>query len=275
MSIYFKFHFIYELIIHIAGMENTKKKSNYQAPALEKGLDILEYLAGQPEPRTQVEIAQALERNPSELYRMLTCLEERGYIAKGESGNGYRMTLRLFDLGHRQHTATILRKAAHIAMEALAEEIGQSCHLSFQHGTSLIVMMERMPARKVCLSVGEGSVFPISLTASGKVLLSRMPEEIAFQTLEDEPEYLRLGKAAQKRIRDDISEARKNGFLVQESELTPGTTDIALPIGVDGSGTSAVLGISYLAAGDKLRQTYLKAALLRAEEINRNLGVIG
>ncbi|MDZ8117807.1 IclR family transcriptional regulator [Pontiella agarivorans] len=258
-------------------MKTTKKKTSYQAPALEKGLDILEYLSAQPKPRTQLEIAQALGRNPSELYRMLACLEERGYIAKGESGNGYRMTLRLFDLGHRQHTATTLRKAAHIAMEGLAEEIGQACHLTFQHGTSLIVMMERMPARKVCLSIGEGSVFPISQTASGKVLLSRLPEEIAFQTLEDDPEYARLSKAAGKRICDDISEARKNGFLAQESQLTEGTTDIAVPIGIDGSGTSAVLAISYLSIGpqaDRLRQTYLKAALLCAEEINRNLGVI-
>ncbi|QBG45891.1 IclR family transcriptional regulator [Verrucomicrobia bacterium S94] len=258
-------------------MAVVKKKTSYQAPALEKGLDILEYLSTQSESRTQVEIAQALGRNPSELYRMLACLEEREYIAKGESGNGYRLTLRLFHLSHRQHTATLLRKAAHIPMEALAEETGQACHLTFQHGTSLIVMMERMPARRVCLSVGEGSVFPISLTASGKVLLSRMSEEIAHQTLEDDPEYTRRSKADRQRILNDISEARKNGFLVQESELTEGTTDIAVPIGIDGSGTSAVLGVSYLntaKGADTLRQTYLKSALLHAEEINRNLGVI-
>ena len=72
------------------------------------------------------------------------------------------MTLRLFELGHRQHTAALLRKASHRPMEELAEEIGQSCHLSFQHGTSLIVMMERMPARRICLSVGEGATLGLA-----------------------------------------------------------------------------------------------------------------
>lgn len=259
-------------------MNKPKKKTNYQAPALEKGLDILEYLSGQSGAKTQVEIAQALERNQSELYRMLACLEERGYIVKGEGGAGYRMTLRLFELGHRQHTATLLRTAAHIPMEALSEDIGQSCHLSFQHGVSLIVMMERMPARRVCLSVGEGATLPMSRTASGKVLLSRMSEETAERVLTDEPEFNRLTKANQKRIRAEIAEARGNGFLARDSELTEGVADIAVPIGVDGSGTSAVLAISYLSSGksaDQRRVNYLKAALLRAEEMNRNLGVFG
>lgn len=259
-------------------MNEAKKKSNYQAPALEKGLDILEYLSSQSEAKTQVEIAQALGRNQSELYRMLACLEERGYIVKGEGGVGFRMTLRLFELGHRQHTATMLRKAAHISMEALAEDIGQSCHLSFQHGVSLIVMMERMPARRVCLSVGEGATLPMSRTASGKLLLSRMSDETADSVLAEEPEFNRLSKADQKRIRSEIASARTNGFLALDSELTEGIADIAVPIGVDGSGTAAVLAISYLNSGehaDQRRQNYLKAGLLRAEEINRNLGVFG
>lgn len=259
-------------------MTETKKKPTYQAPALEKGLDILEYLAGESEARTQAELALALGRKQSEFYRMLACLEERGYIAKEEGGNGYRVTLRLFELGHRQHTATLLRKAAHSSMEALSEEIGQSCHLSFQHGTSLIVMMERMPARRVCLSVGEGATLPMSRTASGKVLLSRMSEEGADRLLQDDPEFTRLSKAAQKRIRADIAQARANGFLSEVSELTEGVADVAVPVGVDGSGTAAVLAISYLNSGKdaaQKQQNYLKGALLCAAEINRNLGVFG
>ena len=257
-------------------MTEVQKKNSYQAPALEKGLDVLEYLSGEREARTQSEIAAALGRNQSELYRMLACLEGRGYIARDEGGGGYRLTLRLFELGHRQHTATMLRKAAHVPMEALAEEIGQSCHLSFQHGTSLIVMMERMPARRVCLSVGEGATLPISRTASGKVLLSRMAAEAAERVLADDSEFGRLSKAGRKRILGEIAEARANGFLARSSELTDGVADVAVPIGVDGSGTSAVLAVSFLNVGADAAErqgNYLKAAMLCAAEINRNLGV--
>ncbi len=257
-------------------MAETRKKKNYQAPALEKGLDILEHLSSQGEGRTQVEIAQALGRNQSEIYRMLTCLEARGYIAKEPGGGGYRMTLRLFELGHRQHTATLLRQAAHLPMEALAEEIGQSCHLSFPHGISLIVMMERMPARRVCLAVGEGAVLPLSRTASGKVLLGRMPDAVAERILAMDPDYKQLSPALRNQMGLSIAAARTNGFLAEESDLTEGVADIAVPVGVDGSGTAAVLAVSYLNSGKDAAQRqrrYLGAAQLCAAEINRNLGV--
>ena len=47
--------------------------SAYSAPALEKGLDILELLAGSSPGLTQNQIAARLGRSPSELFRMSRC----------------------------------------------------------------------------------------------------------------------------------------------------------------------------------------------------------
>jgi DNA-binding IclR family transcriptional regulator len=43
----------------------------YRAPALDKGLDILELLAEQKDGLTRAEITKSLGRNASEMYRML------------------------------------------------------------------------------------------------------------------------------------------------------------------------------------------------------------
>ena len=56
--------------------------TKYYAPALDKGLDILEYLSDQSIPQSQQDIAIGIERTPNEIYRMLVSLEKRGYIAK-------------------------------------------------------------------------------------------------------------------------------------------------------------------------------------------------
>ena len=53
----------------------------YTAPALEKGLDILEHLSRSDAGLTQAEIARVLGRSVSEIFRMLVVLQERGYIA--------------------------------------------------------------------------------------------------------------------------------------------------------------------------------------------------
>ena len=50
----------------------------YRAPALDKGLDILELLSATDAGLTQAEIAKSLERSPNEIYRMLDRLVRRG-----------------------------------------------------------------------------------------------------------------------------------------------------------------------------------------------------
>jgi uncharacterized membrane protein len=51
--------------------EEPDNGERYRAPALDKGLDILEALAATEVGLTQAEIAKALDRSPSEIYRML------------------------------------------------------------------------------------------------------------------------------------------------------------------------------------------------------------
>lgn len=50
----------------------------YQSPALDKGLDILEYLSLNDTPQSQTEISHGTQKKPNQIYRMLVCLEERG-----------------------------------------------------------------------------------------------------------------------------------------------------------------------------------------------------
>lgn len=69
----------------------------YRAPALDKGLDILELLSGIDGGLTQAEIAKHLGRSPNEFYRMLDRLVRRGYVTRLE-GDRYSLTLKLFGL---------------------------------------------------------------------------------------------------------------------------------------------------------------------------------
>lgn len=70
-------------------------RPSYRAPALEKGLDILELMAGVPEGLGQAEIARRLGRSVGEIFRMLACLVERGYLAVRRPGAVYVVTERV------------------------------------------------------------------------------------------------------------------------------------------------------------------------------------
>src|SRR5271156_2017135 len=73
-------------------------KRHYPTPALEKGLDILELFASTPGGLTVSEAARMLNRAVSEIFRMLLCLEQRGYLSQSENRQKYPLTLRLFRL---------------------------------------------------------------------------------------------------------------------------------------------------------------------------------
>ena len=55
-------------------------KLSYRAPALDKGLDIIELLAVSSVGLTQAQIANQLKKSVNEIYRMLNTLKERGYL---------------------------------------------------------------------------------------------------------------------------------------------------------------------------------------------------
>ncbi|MEO0795487.1 MAG: IclR family transcriptional regulator [Verrucomicrobiota bacterium] len=252
-----------------------KTEKKYSAPALEKGLDILEFLAGQPNPCSKAEIADALERTPSEIYRMLSVLEQRGYVTKQSGTVSYGLSLKLFELGHLQNGMTSLRKAVRQPMEQLADEIGQACHFSVQNGADLLIIIERMPARRVCLAVGEGTLLPITQTASGAVLLSQLDEDEAMAFLTEDTHYQQLSQAKKNAYQKRQHKIREQQFETAQSQFSPGVIDIALPIGIAGTDLSGALAVSLL-GGDinaPIIQKYIRAMQHCANQINQNLGI--
>ena len=71
------------------------KAVKYATPALDKGLDIIEFLAHDSTGATMSQLARELNRTVSEIFRMLLTLERRGYIAQ-VAKDRYSLTLKLF-----------------------------------------------------------------------------------------------------------------------------------------------------------------------------------
>jgi DNA-binding IclR family transcriptional regulator len=71
----------------------------YRAPALEKGLAVLELLAHARAPMSLNAISRGLNRSVSELFRMIQVLEFHGYLEVSSSGEGYVLSNKLFALG--------------------------------------------------------------------------------------------------------------------------------------------------------------------------------
>jgi DNA-binding IclR family transcriptional regulator len=208
--------------------QSNDEDRRYRAPALEKGLDVLELLAARGEPLTMMQISTELARSVSELFRMVQVLEFRGYVQMTESGNGYVLTDRLFALGMTRAPAKDLVQAAIPYMRGFAQKTNQSCHLVVASGDQMVVVNRVEAAGDVGFSVRVGFRRPLVGSSSGLVLFAFQPESIRNEW------KLRLSPAVGQRAWDDFEtlarKARRDGFVRRPSDLTKGITDLSAPI---------------------------------------------
>ncbi len=235
----------------------TDDKRLYRAPALEKGLDILELLAAEEHPLTMSAIVTRLGRSTGELFRMIQVLEHRGYVAQGP--DGYVMTSRLFHLGLKRPPVRSLMEQALPEMRRLADQIGQSCYLAIPSGAASSVIARMEANTTVGFSVRVGYRRPMHETASGHVLYAFQSEakRREWEALFDPP----LSDRACQQLREDTDAIRAQGFVRSESAELLGMIELAAPIMRAGR-ACAVLTVPFVR---------ITAALASEEEALRQL----
>jgi DNA-binding IclR family transcriptional regulator len=259
------------------GTDNSGRSSgpDYHVPALEKGLDILECLAAQGIPLSQAQVARALGRRPTELFRMLTALERRGYIQRDPLSGAYRLTMRLYELGHAHSPYDGLLRAAERPMRALTEEVRQSCHLSVIHRGQLFVLAEEQSPTRNRLSVEVGSSFPLLNAASGRLLLAYLDVLRREETLAQDTDFPRLPADEQAALLDHLALIRSRGYETARSETVEGISDVAVLVGTEESRTQVALTIAALARDHEAFVAEALPALRRgAETIARSAGLL-
>ncbi len=165
-----------------------QERRGYSAPALEKGLDILEMLCRSEHPLPQKVIAQRLNRSVGEIYRMLTCSVDRGYVSQVDDSS-YAVTTRLFELAHINPPTHRLLLEAMPIMQRLAADLDQSCHLTVYSQGKQVVLAKVDNPSGMGFSLRAGSELDVLISASGRVLL-------AFQ--DEATRKLRIDEALQR-----------------------------------------------------------------------------
>lgn len=206
---------------------STGAKTQYSAPALSKGLDILELLAKQSEAFSLKQISDMLGRQKSELFRMLVVLEERGYIQLDDDSDKYSITMKLLELAHQQPDIKRVSAIASPFMAKLSNSIKQSCHLVIERGESGIVIVKKDSPSDLGFSVRVGARVPIQNTCSGHVLLAFSEPKEREAMLECVSKSKRMSKKALQQI---VTRVQEQGYECIESLQVNGVQDIGFPI---------------------------------------------
>jgi DNA-binding IclR family transcriptional regulator len=241
----------------------------YRAPALEKGLAVLELLARTRGPMSLNAISRELKRSVSELFRMIQVLEYHGYLEVDSSGAGYVLSNKLFALGMTRAPARDLHDAALPVMNRLAERIGQSCHLGVVSDDQMVIVARVEAPGDLGFSVRIGYRRALVDSTSGLVLY-------AFQSDLVRREWKsRLARGVSRREWIDFERrghaARKAGYITAPSHAVQGVIDLSAPVIQSGSVTAA-LTIPYVKTARSLSVQETVGPLVQAaDEISSHL----
>jgi DNA-binding IclR family transcriptional regulator len=232
-----------------ARADTSTPEQRYAAPALDKGLDIIELLAHDSDGLSLNEIARSLDRTTSEIFRMVNALARRGYLQ--QAGERYSLSLKLFELAHRHKPIKSLTAAALPLMRELVNQTLQSCHLTVFHAGRVMVVAQVDSPERWAFGLKVGALVGLTDTASGYVLL-------AFQ---DEAERARMLASHQsvegeldlelRQLKKNVAEVARQGHAQMPSRQIRGVSNIAFPVLGNAGHAVAALNIPYIERIDK------------------------
>ncbi len=221
-------------------MTDADGKKEYRAPALEKGLDVLELLSN-GQSYSFPEIVQKLGRSSGELFRMVQVLEGRGYIE--QRPGGLTLTPRMFELGLGQPPMQNLVEIALPIMRRLSTSSLQSCHLVMPSRGDMVVVARMESPAQLGFSVRVGYRQPMYMTGSGAILYAFQPDDVraAWESMFDPAPSANELASFKKRA----EALRTAGYVRQPSTIFDGITDISAPV-VRGDRAAAALAVPFI-----------------------------
>lgn len=209
-------------------VEKKTKLQKYSAPALEKGLDILEFLSVTDTKPTLSQLAAGIGRSKSEIFRMMIVLEERGYICRID-GDLYILTDKLKQISGNKSGVNRLLEMTSPTLDILAQETGLSNHLSVLQDEALVVVRSTPVMQNYGLSVQVGYESPLFGTSAGACFFSDLASPDRRLSL-----FRRLGYETEEQTLSAfealIVQCRAEGFVVAPNPDVSSIFELSAPI---------------------------------------------
>jgi DNA-binding IclR family transcriptional regulator len=216
------------------------------APALEKGLKVLEFLIAAYEPTNLSRIAEGVGYKVSEIQRMVDFLAKEGYIIRTAAG-AYRPGIRAFALADLRKESALISRAEG-PLQRFTLKTSESVHLGFLAERMLHVVYDAPGQGTVRVSIKPG-LYDATDTVSGRLLLA----------------YRGEGEGGGEAIREA-------GYAFGEMSCAKGIYVVSVPVPMGANPCAAAIASPYTLKpgedGARFREDLLSALLGTAAEID-------
>ncbi|MDP3702047.1 MAG: IclR family transcriptional regulator C-terminal domain-containing protein [Hylemonella sp.] len=233
-----------------------------------RGLEVIRSFSAAAPQQTLSEVAARTGLTRAGARRILLTLQTLGYVES--DGKLFRLTARILDLGFAYLSSMPIWDLAEPVMEALVEEVKESCSAAVLEGTDIVYVL-RVPTHKIMRNtLGVGSRLPAYCTSLGRVLLADLPDEELVRRLKaSRPKALTRHTVTESdALLAKIQQVRRQGWCLVNQELEEGLISLAAPIRNRAGRAIAALNVSGQAnrTNAKVAQEQLLPALLQAAQ---------
>jgi len=219
------------------------------------------------------ELSSEVGLSKATAHRMLSVLEQEGFLARPSGGADYRLGPRMIVLGVLALKAVDVRAVARPELRFLAETSGGDATLESLDGTEILILDEERGRGLMGLGNEVGTKWPAHATATGKVLLAG-----AEAAMTEPVGGLRPMTAhtitSWETWTETLSAVREQGYATNIDELEYGYHSVAAPIR-DREGrviaSLSVGGTAHRIAMDRIPEL-AKAVQEAAARVSKRLG---
>lgn len=252
----------------------SDSKSDYQVPAVVRAIAVLDYLGHKPG-ASFTAIHTDLGLPKSSALALLKTLVAQG-ILRVSSDGGYKLGLRLFELGSLAVRRLDIRKEAVPHMRRLVDKVQLTCHLGVLDGMESVYLAKVECDQALVVNSWEGKRVHLHSSALGKSLLIVADRELSERVIADMPmdRYTKNTITSREDFVRHLEEGRRKGWNIDDEEDVEGIRCVSVPVyGLDS--VPLALSISGPVAQVSYRRLDELATALKdtARELERSLGV--
>jgi len=220
-----------------------RPKGVERVQSIERSIDLLDALADGP--LTVTEASRMTGLAGPTVFRLLATLAHRGMVVKDETANRYMLGpgwLRMLNGAHGAFNS--IGMIARDPMRTLSQRTGETSVIHAQAGRDRLCVAQVLTDNPVRYSIELGTVAPLHVGSTGKMLLAMLDAERARKLID----VIGLERITDRTVTrkavllKQLEEIRKSGYAYSVGERTPGAAGLTVPLEVK-NGLRLVLSI--------------------------------
>ena len=213
-------------------MTDSAVTSAYHVESLARGLSVLSAFSLERPALSLTDISQRLQLNKTTTFRLLSTLENLGYLQRDEQTKLYRPSLEVLRLGFVVLNGLEVRQVAAPHLRRLVEEVEETVNLVVLDNHEVVYIDRVGSKHMVSIHRPVGSRLPVYCTSTGKALVAFLPPVQLALVLEATTwlPYTDRTLVTPDAFKENLALVRSRGFADSYGELLPELCAVAAPV---------------------------------------------